>query len=634
MTQQDLEIIFEQIRTNKKSVRIRKRELVNAFRYEKRTKWNVAHINSVLNHNEIETFPNYEYGNIDHEVELRYKPSNTPPAGFKLYSLSINKYKNLSDVTINFENTRNYCAFIGLNGSGKSNILEAISAIFSNLHHLTLPNSKDKLDFSYTICYALDGKYYQINDGKLDSLEKLNSTMLPKNIIASYSGEDTRLWERFYKPIYDRYCGKLTAEQQGFAPPFLFYINREQWEIAMLVLLYSEDIDVGYFTRGIMAGRNCTISFDFENRNLSKWMGTATEAFIEEIKKKQAYTIEEFRNTINSISFIDQSSTLFYYLYRSSTGKENRLVSKINISFGDGSSLEALSEGEKRMILANTIIHILATDNSLCLFDEPDSHIHISRKSELIKLIDNEKRYSILTTHSPVFLEKMKSENIQFVNNGKIEPVDKLKQIVELTNGEFNYFEGAFILSSKHTVVVEGTDDIKYIKKAIEIHSNEDPKYKELNKVAFIPQGSAGHTESFFKDIIINLLPRSNKVLYIFDYDQAGVDGWKKIENNKATYSTLDNIFYQEDYTTAYDSSIKIPQIPFYVEDFFHEDSYSSIVGNLPAKMNKYKEFKSRSNLHTSIKNHIEKNHNDFDKKYYVGFKPLLDKMLEIFFNE
>ncbi|KAA6348512.1 DNA replication and repair protein RecF [termite gut metagenome] len=633
MTEQEL----KQIKVNKQNVSITttKRKLINALRCERRTCGNVGFINKFLKDYEIETYPSYIYGNIDDTINVIYKPNNIPLSKFKLYFLSINGYKNLNNISIDFENTENYCAFIGLNGSGKSNVLESVSAIFKSLYYIaTLDYSNSKkhgCSFSYTICYALDGIYYHIKDDKLLNGGKLNLTMLPKNIIASYSGEDIRLWENYYKPVYENYCNELIVEKQGFSPPFLFYVNRDQWEIAMLVLLYSEDFDVKSFIDELIGEKQCVISFEFVNENFPIWEETATAVFVEKLKEKGKYTINEFRDCINTISFIDQSSSLFYYLYRSSTDKGNRLIAKINISFGDGSSLEGLSEGEKRMILINTIIHILATQNSLCLFDEPDSHIHISRKTDLIKLINNAQKYSILTTHSPVFLGKMDPKNIRFLDRGKIKSMDILEQISNISNGEFNYIEGAFVLTSKYTIVVEGTYDIKYIKKAIEIFSNKDNKYKKLRKVAFVPMGSADNAQSFFNDVIINLLRVADKILYVFDYDQNGVRGWKKINELKNTHSKLEQIYYQDNYTSIYDSNSTNITQPFYVEDLFDENCYSCIMNCLHSKK-KYKEFKViNQKVHDMIKNEIQRKYELFAPNYYNGFQSLLDKILNVF---
>jgi predicted ATP-dependent endonuclease of OLD family len=46
---------------------------------------------------------------------------------------------------------------------------------------------------------------------------------------------------------------------------------------------------------------------------------------------------------------------------------------------------------------------VLGNENSLFLFDEPESHLHISRKKEVKKYLDKPNHFSLLTTHSPCF---------------------------------------------------------------------------------------------------------------------------------------------------------------------------------------------------------------------------------------
>lgn len=635
MTREELIEKVNSVRMTKQPCKLTKRQLVNALGCKKRTPGNVIHINEFLENYQLRTIPSYIDGWIDEEIELVYR-YRIPSDSFKIYSIHItSKYKNLKNIEIDFESTGNYSAFIGLNGSGKSNVLEAISAIFYSLYHIATLKDGIKTyqcPFEYKISYILNGEYYEIINGKQRNDDKVTNNMLPKNIITSYSGEDTRLWEKHYRLIYERFCSRLTGDTQGFAPPFMFYINKEQWEIAMLVLLYSEDIDVKEFINSILKEKKATISFEYLKKNFYKWEGTDTAAFIAKIKEQNDYSIEEFRNKINEISFIEQSSTLFYYLYRSTIGNETKLISKINIKFDDGSDLEGLSEGEKKMILANTIIHILATKDSLCLFDEPDSHIHISRKAELIKLIDNSQRYSIVTTHSPVFLDKMKFENVKYLNNGKIISTEKLKQISELSSGDISFMEGAFILSSPYTVVVEGTFDIKYIKKAIDIFSRKDEKYKPLNTLAFIPMGSAGNTQSFFDDVIVNQLSNLKRLLYVFDYDDAGCKGYKVVESLKRTNSKIGAIYYQSDYAIPLDSNFD-KNHTFYIEDMFDPRCYKDIIDDLHSKT-KYLEYKLvNEKTCNKIKNNIEKKYKTMDDNFYNGFEPFLDKLLTVFFT-
>lgn len=81
----------------------------------------------------------------------------------KLQKLKINGYKNLTEETVfNFENCSNYAAIIGLNGSGKSNVLEAISKI---IHSYSFKNPIS--DFSFSLEYEKDGKNIKLEDNKV-----------------------------------------------------------------------------------------------------------------------------------------------------------------------------------------------------------------------------------------------------------------------------------------------------------------------------------------------------------------------------------------------------------------------------------------------------------------------------------
>ena len=87
----------------------------------------------------------------------------------KIKSLKIvdKAYKNL-DINLD-NNTSSIMAFIGNNGSGKSNVLEAISIIFKYLYQ-----RKDKeipFDFSLT---------YEIGGGKLVEITKSRTTVITK----------------------------------------------------------------------------------------------------------------------------------------------------------------------------------------------------------------------------------------------------------------------------------------------------------------------------------------------------------------------------------------------------------------------------------------------------------------------
>ena len=612
---------------------ITKRELIKSLGCEKRTTGNIAYINSWLDKYNLVTVPNYADGYIDDVTELKFKYSIKPDR-FQLYSLNIGEYKNLHQLCIDFKSTDKYCCLIGLNGSGKSNVLEVISAIFYSLYHIaTLVDGLRKYPcpFKYRISYINDNEFYEIIDGRLKNGNKVTLDILPKNILASYSGEDTRLWKTYYKPIYEKYCSKMTATQ-GFIPPFMFYISRHEWDISLLTLLYSEDIDVVKFVAGITKGAECKISFEYNNTNIKKWDGTEIEGFIEKLKEKSTYNIESFRATINEINFIDQPSTLFYCLYKCRTESDNQIIQRINIEFINKGNIEGLSEGEKKLINANTIIHILSAPNSLCLFDEPDSHIHIARKDELKELINTENRYSIVTTHSPVFVNCLCDENIRYLKDGKIEDLERSKKLSLLSGGGISIFEGSLILGTKKILVVEGPYDKKYLEKAISIFAKRNSKYKALKQIAIIPAGSAGNAKTMYDDVLSKQVDGLELIAFLFDYDKGGLEGWKNIGNIKS--EKVIPIFYQDNYAKEYETSIKniADKDSYMVEDLFSPESYKEKVEYIHKK-NTHKEFRCNDQGKTTeaIKKHIENHYSQFKDEWFDGFKPVLDQLISIF---
>ena len=630
MNKNELETLASQVLKEHKSVYMTKRTFINALGCEKRTSGNLCYINDWLLSHNLTTNPDYSIGGIDDNMELGFK-YQIRSKSFQIYHLHIGKYKNLKDFDVNFYDTEHFCCFIGLNGSGKSNVLEAISAIFYSLYHIaTLKEGYKKYpcNFSYTIKYVLNGCFYEISDGLSKDGRKIVLEMLPKNIIASYSGEDTRLWKMYYKPIYERYCSRMTATQ-GFAPPFMFYISKYEWSIALLTLLYSEDRDVVAFIRSILGSKACEISFEYNVSNIKKWEGTAdVEALIEKLREKKTYTIESFRDVINDISFIDQPSTLFYYLYKLSTESESQVIKKINVVFANSGTVEGLSEGEKKMIIANTVIHVLSTQDSLCLFDEPDSHIHVGRKEELGKLFNTENRYSIVTTHSPVFLKTVKDENVIPLRNGHIESMEKLQQIKELSCGLINYFDGTLLLNSNNPLIlVEGVGDVNYLRKAIDLLSKDHESYLNISWDILFMGGADENAKQFVEKLRPNI-NEERKVVVIFDRDESGAGAMKKLgfSGNREDYKTYkDNNWY----FLMLPKTKEHTNIEFTIEDYFSLEYKKKVaIKKIEESGGFFK--KLPKDLRQNVKDALGNQISTYDASDMEGFSILIDKILNI----
>lgn len=74
----------------------------------------------------------------------------------RLVSVAIDHFKNLNDVVINFDQTSPYTVFVGENGAGKSNMIEALTTIFRDLD-LDSPST-----LSYKLEYKCRGNYIRV----------------------------------------------------------------------------------------------------------------------------------------------------------------------------------------------------------------------------------------------------------------------------------------------------------------------------------------------------------------------------------------------------------------------------------------------------------------------------------------
>lgn len=566
----------------------------------------------------------------------------------RLISLYIEQYKNIKNQTFDFSGNTGYIALIGLNGSGKSNLLEAICLIFNGLIN------KKKIPFNFEIVYEHDGKKYLRKKGQasINGKRANNNDMLyPSSVIACYSGEDLRLWHMAFEDYYMHYFKR--AVDNLISTPELVYISKYCWSIALLALFSSDNGDVKSFLNNTLSMNSpdevdVVFSFseseNYKNHQALRW-----------IERIRAECLDkEGRATLRSLLSYDipllpnhsKADTLFHYLYLLTQPKKNsdkgnsidRYITSIRIEH-NGIPTYNLSEGHKKLILIECITKVLGDDITLVLFDEPDAHVHISMKKDLLKLISSFRGQTIMTTHSPMFLNKRWDgyidNNIFYMREGRIENSDPLKHLSELSNNELDFFEGSFILSSKKILVVEGKYDDKYLAKAISVFSIKDSKYSLLNDVAIYSANSASGAEVIYNQIFKPCISKIEKLVFIFDYDKGGFqDGWDKINQIKDAGEKVVPLFYQHDYKTLYTTEPKLSDTVM-IEDFFSKDSYTSVVAKVHVDTHKAFRLIQWDNgikgTANAIKNYIEKHYESFDDDWYDGFKPVLDELLDVF---
>lgn len=379
---------------------------------------------------------------------------------FRLKSLYIKDYKNIHEQTFDFSNNTGYIALIGLNGSGKSNLIEAISLIFDELYGI--PHSEQVYVNGYKITYEIDGQQcvYTTLDEQNNTIPLVQGDKIcPSSVIACYSGEDLRLWNVAYMLHYKDFFPAALRDKDYV--PLVMYIDRYCWKIALISLLFSLNREVQQFVRDVLHIETANVTIQFTYNNIANPQPHDAYNWLEKIKQQYSNNdipLEDLRDlgldNLHHINFTEDKVVFFYlyFLFMPSKMPElsvKNLITNITIKLGD-LEFDALSEGEKKMILVACINYILGDENSLVLLDEPDAHVHIENKKKILETITQYNGQTIFTTHSPIFTSLMECSNIFPIEKGMAINAEQRDLIAKMANNNINFIDGAYIISSKY----------------------------------------------------------------------------------------------------------------------------------------------------------------------------------------
>jgi predicted ATPase len=460
----------------------------------------------------------------------------------QINSLYIDDYKLLKNFAISF--SKDVSILIGINGSGKSSILECVAQIFSDAYlqekskfgfkleyelrleeiiEQTATTSEFKTDYIKVEIYAdkkdekLLYKVYTENDvlekqidieKKFGSLEKI----LPSNIVIYYSG-----LAEIMKKICLPHDEKLSVNLRGNANlhrPF-FYFEPPLFNLILITLLSYEygDIPQFLFDRAKIKGvQSIQINLkkpSWGKGKINEWWGAIGEVktfldyldsigsplVIEEGKTSKSngnVVIEAWQNEALIITIIGQEKL---FEIREHFVEERTLFKILNTLLIDGFQPEVkfsfiqedasgnhpfnvLSEGEQQAIIIRGLIELVNNENTLFLFDEPDTYLHPSWQRNFIESINDlskNREYNnsqfLITTHSPQLLSNADPENsdVQIMEDGEIVKVTpkyygrdistilyemmgverRNKKVVKLLSVLFNHIEDEELEKSK-----------------------------------------------------------------------------------------------------------------------------------------------------------------------------------------
>jgi predicted ATPase len=386
----------------------------------------------------------------------------------KLDKLDIDGFKNINKVHVDFDESSLSTVLIGKNGSGKSNLLEAIAMIFRNL------DLQEDPPFKYVLEYQIWNKHIQIDadparerdrtkvtvkqhrisDDKqlivteekesFRSLKENGRQYLPNNVFGYYSGEIKRFSLVFEKHEED-YRKEIRTESSEPALRPLFLARPHHGQFVLLTLFALRDEDSDRFLKDKF-GINSLESIDFQfkypywikgkkpsNGNFWGAKGIVGD-FLRELSKISAWNEDKLSLTVNDLKSI-QALALKNYVTRVKFFKMlegvflSDLLFQIRLFVKKEGAQEAidfneLSEGEQQVLLIIGLLKFMKEKESLFLLDEPETHLNPNWRYNFLSMLEEEfkkveKSHIIIATHDPLLVGSLTRKQVQVFSDGK-----------------------------------------------------------------------------------------------------------------------------------------------------------------------------------------------------------------------
>jgi len=320
----------------------------------------------------------------------------------KIEKVHIKNVKGIKDLELSFKKDDKILDLIvlaGVNGSGKTTILEAIKDFFNNAN--VNYSNLEKSNVNLAVFFE------DFEKNKIEEAEKYSDNF--KHALWEFFNT-LRSYDYYRKDSNDYYQNQIAKRFD--IPPKIIYVPAEnKFEE---IQTYSTTLLKKYEFINII---NSNVIKDIPSYIATRRNYLAT---IEE-----DLTMKEITNKV-----VDEINGIFNILELDvklkGFSKDEKTMPIFENSAGEEFDINDLSSGEKQLFLRTLSIKMLEPKNSIILIDEPELSLHPKWQQRIIEVYKKigENNQIIIATHSPHILGSVSSENIFILyreENGKIE---------------------------------------------------------------------------------------------------------------------------------------------------------------------------------------------------------------------
>jgi len=376
-------------------------------------------------------------------------------------------FKNLIDFEIDFDESSPMTVLVGRNGTGKSNILEALTIIFRDLDLETSTPA-----FSYELDYNCRGNRITVDANLSRSTKKVQisvngtlltikafaknkRTYLPNYVFGYYSGPSNRMQEHFLKH-QDRFYTDLinNTEKKNLPLRPLFFAQHIHSQFVLLAFFLEQDQEALRFLKEQLGitGLDSVLFVMKQPPWSSKagderfWKARGVVARL--LDRLYAYSLAPLRHKWRvPLGFRKTTDLEHLYLYLPSAKALQQLKAEYKTQQDFFKALEStyiselirevrtrvmarsaetpltfreLSEGEQQLLMVIGLLRFTREDESLFLLDEPDTHLNPAWSVQYIEFLKTigglgKNSHVIMATHDPLVICGLTREQVRIM---------------------------------------------------------------------------------------------------------------------------------------------------------------------------------------------------------------------------
>lgn len=394
----------------------------------------------------------------------------------RLDRLTIPSYRNLQSFQIDFDESQPTTVLLGRNGSGKSNLLEAIVEIFRELELGGTPA------FAYTLEYVCRGRSIKIDadperasrrlditvDGKpvtQAAFQRELSTFLPNYVFAYYSGWSSRLERHFDRPTRKHYDAILKARDYRLPLRRLFFCRKEYSQLVLLAFFLAKSessrnlleryLGIRSFDSALFVlktpwwrGGGAPTKIQLDEGDARFWYARgAFKGFLDRMWSRSLAPIRNSETVERDIRRQGETTERLYLFIKNEdelaglkeAGDDSKSIFgyleslflcdlidevRVTVERTDGTRVKftQMSEGEQQLLTVLGLLLFTQNDESLYLLDEPDTHLNPVWTYDFLKLLQEniraEKGQLIVATHNPLMIGALHKNQVRLLSRG------------------------------------------------------------------------------------------------------------------------------------------------------------------------------------------------------------------------